>query len=183
MSLFTANDAIGVLGLAAFNYAQFGHAPVSQVWYNKQRPAWAPPGWVFPLAWFLLYAMTTVAGYYFLHMVPSDSWQLTAGFTLYTIHMVANKLWSVFFWPSNDGSKRGPLIALLILVLIMLPTGLAFLIVAGIDNFPLYQVPVALFSVYMAWLVYATFLNAYWVMHKIPTTTTTNGYKRFDNDE
>lgn len=160
MAIFSGTDAIAVLGLAAFNYVQFARSPMNARWYESGKPRWGPPSWLFPLAWFLLYAMTTVAGYYFFKMVPDDSWQLVAGFTLYAVHMVANKMWSVFFW---SGMKRGPLLALIILVAIMLPTGIAFVVIAGIDRFDLFAVPVTLFSIYMAWLLYATALNIHWV--------------------
>jgi len=172
MSIFNAQDALALLGLAAFNYMQFltprsdGN---SNSWYNNNRPAWGPAGWIFGPAWFLLYAMTTITGYYFLKMVPADSWQLIAGFTLYTVHMAANKLWSVFFW---GGTKSGPFYALLMLCLVMLPTGIAFIVIAAIDQFYLFAVPVALWAVYLAWLLYALTLNVYWVVCKLPTCTT-----------
>jgi benzodiazapine receptor len=166
MAIFSANDALGLLGLAAFNYFQLHQAPDDRGWYEKKKPSWGPPGWAYGVIWGLLYAMTTVVGYYFFKMVPADSWQLIAGFALYTTHMAANKLWSVFFW--SPTSKQGPLIAALILGCIMLPTGIAFLVIAALDGFYLFAVPVSLWSVYMAWLLYALALNVYWVYKRIP---------------
>lgn len=164
MPVFSADDALGALGLVAFNYFQLAQAPTSHEWYTRRKPSWGPPAWAFGPAWFLLYAMTTLAGYYFIKMVPADSWQLIAGFTLYTTHMAANKCWSIFFW---NGTKNGPLAALLILLLLMLPTAIAFLVIAALDGFYLFAVPVALWAVYLAWLLYALALNAYWVL-KVP---------------
>lgn len=163
MTIFSSLDALSILGLAAFNYVQFATSNGFR-WYNSQRPSWAPPGWIFPIVWFLLYSMTTISGYYFIKSAPADSWELITGFTLYFVHMVTNKLWSVFFW-----SSQSPLIALFILIFIMLPTGIAFIVVVAVNGSYLFEIPVVLFSVYMGWLFYATALNVYWVTNKLAT--------------
>jgi tryptophan-rich sensory protein len=171
MTIFGADDALGLLGLAAFNYFQLRQTPDDDRWYKNKRPPWGPPSWLYGGIWSLLYAMTTVAGYYFIKMVPADSWQLIAGFTLYTVHMAANKLWSVFFWAPR--MRSGPLVAALVLGLIMIPTAIGFLVIAAFDGFYLFAVPVVLWSIYLVWLLYALALNIYWVQHAHPTGSLT----------
>lgn len=123
----------------------------------KRRPSFAPPAWIFPLVWTILYAMLTVAIFFFTKYTPTDSWQLITGTVVFVIHIFVNKWWGVVFW---DWKRPG--VALFLLVGIMLPTIVFFLVLCCL-NTEFFYVPVIMCGIYIVWLLFATVLNVYYV--------------------
>lgn len=128
-------------------------------WYTKKKQSWMPPGWVFPIAWTLLYSALVIMMFYFTLNTPADSWQIITGLVLFLVNIYFNKEWSVAFW-----DRQNPSAAFYILFLGMLPTSLAlyFPFILG-NTVGLYYVPVIMVTLYNAWCVYALVLNYYWI--------------------
>ena len=166
-ALFGFNDAWPVVAWAVFTFFQISSYSNTRgrAWYDRHRPSWGPPGWMFPIIWFILYAACTVAIYYFTKNAAPDSWNIILGVVMYIVHMLANKFWSVLFFDMND-----PESAVNVLVFVMIPTGVALLISFIIDQTGIYWVPVMLLSIYLAWLVFlAAPLNVHWVNKRLGT--------------
>lgn len=159
--MFGFNECYIAVAWAALVFWQWTAytAASDKTWYTSKRRSWMPPSWVFPVAWTLLYTALTVMMYMFTRDTLADSWQLQMGFALFLVHIAGNKEWSVAFW-----DRKSPSQALVILLVIMLPTSLSLYFPFIIDNqTELYYVPVIMVTIYNAWLLYASVLNYYWM--------------------
>ena len=59
------------------------------------KPPLSPPGWLFPIAWSILYILMGIASYLVLHADKGD----TAGaFRLYGAQLAVNFLWPILFF-------------------------------------------------------------------------------------
>ena len=166
-AIFGFNEATAAVSWAIFTFWQFSSytsSGKSRRWYDNNKPDWAPPGWVFPGVWFILYAACTTAIFYFTQNVQPDSWNIILGVIMYILHMLANKYWSVLFWDMND-----PESAVNVLVFVMLPTGAALMVAFIVNQSGIFWVPVMLLSIYIAWLLYAAALNVHWVNKRLRT--------------
>lgn len=110
------------------------------------RPPIAPPGWVFPVAWGLLYALMGTAAY----LVYLNAHDLrTAALKLYLLQLFVNFLWSPVFF----GAKQlipAAVIAGVLLVTVTLTT-VAF--------FRVSETAGALMLPYLCWSAYALYLS------------------------
>jgi translocator protein len=111
------------------------------------RPAWAPPSWLFGVAWTVLYAvMAVAAALVVLREGWAASWEFLA---LYTLQLSSNAMWSWFFFGARDGAASQA-VALVLLVLVSLLTVVAWRArrLAG-----------ALFLPYVLWVFFAVLLT------------------------
>ncbi|MBR3630619.1 MAG: tryptophan-rich sensory protein, partial [Oscillospiraceae bacterium] len=84
---------------------------------SLQRPPLAPPGWVFPVAWVILYALMGISAYLVSCEENSGS---SAALKLYWLQLAVNFLWSpVFFRFRSLGGATAVIIVLLLLVMAM----------------------------------------------------------------
>ncbi len=115
-------------------------------WYQSlAKPPFNPPNWVFGPAWTLLYVLIGLAG--------ARTWMrgnLSVGMLIWAGQMVANFLWSPFFF----GLRMPPVALVVILALLAL-------IIAFIRNrWNADRIAALLFLPYLAWVSFATLLNA-----------------------
>jgi translocator protein len=128
--------------LAALTGAMFMPGP----WYKTLRkPAWTPPNWVFGPAWTILYVLIAVAGW---RVYRVAGWHLAIG--LWVAQLVLNAAWSWLMF----GLRR---IDLALLDVIALWVMVAAFIAAA---WPIDQGAALLFAPYLAWVTFATALNA-----------------------
>ncbi len=120
-------------------------------WYAElNRAPWTPPNLAFPIVWSILYVCIAYAGY--LTAKNGDP----SLFALWFIQIGLNAAWSWVFFGQHWATLS--LIDITVLALVVL----AFIIrSASIKAWPL----VALMSPYLMWLLLATSLNAYIVIH------------------
>ena len=59
------------------------------------KPPFAPPGWLFPVVWTILFILMGVAAYL---VYISDSPQKTDALKLYLVHLFVNFSWSIIFF-------------------------------------------------------------------------------------
>jgi tryptophan-rich sensory protein len=115
-------------------------------WYEGlAKPSFNPPNWVFAPAWTILYFLIAIAGWlvwrHEIHGVPMVLWAL---------QLALNFLWSpVFFSAHRTG-------AALIVILLLLATIVLFMFFA----WPILPVAAVLFLPYLAWVAFASLLNA-----------------------
>ncbi|MCZ8178830.1 MAG: tryptophan-rich sensory protein [Rhizobium sp.] len=114
-------------------------------WYESLRkPSWTPPKWAFPVVWTVLYVMIGYAGWL---VWTVSGWSVAMA--LWSLQMVANALWSYFFF----GLRRMDL-ALVDVSVLWLSIALFILVTASVA--PLASI---LFVPYLAWVTAAAMLN------------------------
>ncbi len=113
-----------------------------------ERPALAPPGWVFGPVWLALYTAMGVAGWLVWSAAPSRARSRALGW--FAVQLVLNAAWTpVFFGVPSFGGGLVVIVALLAaIVATMIVMARASRLAAG------------LFAPYLAWVGFATYLNA-----------------------
>jgi len=98
MNSLPASDRLRVLPLfiaLCFAAAFIGAAFPPDAWYRElQRPAWAPPNWLFAPVWTTLYLMIAVAGWLLWRQV---GWRATAT-RLWALQLLLNAAWTPLFF-------------------------------------------------------------------------------------
>ena len=118
-------------------------------WYRElARPSWAPPGWVFGPVWLTLYTMMGVAAW-LVWRTPSTSAR-THALGWFAAQLALNAAWTPVFFGLR--SLGGGLVVILLLVGAIVATMRAFHRVA--------PRPAWLLAPYLAWVMFATALNA-----------------------
>ncbi len=123
-----------------------------QKYATMYKPPLAPPGWVFPVVWTVLYILMGIAAYL---VYVSDSDQKKTALTLYGVQLVANVLWSVIFFELD-----AYLLAFAWLLLLW------YLIFLTLKSF--YEInPTAgkLLIPYLLWVTFAGYLNLSIAIH------------------
>ena len=108
---------VGLLGwlLAAFAAGAVGavaSADAASFYAQLSKPSWAPPAWLFGPVWSALYALMGISAW----LVWRSPGSKGAALGLFGAQLVANALWSWFFFSWH----RGALAAVEVLVLLAL---------------------------------------------------------------
>jgi tryptophan-rich sensory protein len=112
------------------------------------RPAWAPPGWLFGPAWTVLYLLMAIAGWLVWRERGAGA-AIGGALALYVAQLVLNALWSWIFFAWRRGGWA--FVGAAALWLAVLATLLAFWRVRPLAG--------ALLVPYLAWVAYATALT------------------------
>lgn len=118
-------------------------------WYRElAKPALNPPGWVFGPVWTALYLLMGIALYlvWNRHHVPGAT--LAVG--VFAVQLLLNALWTPAFF-----GEESPLLGLLIIVPLV-----ALIAVTAKLFWRISTVAGALLLPYLAWVSFATYLNA-----------------------
>ena len=118
----------------------------TDVWYQAlEKSELNPPGYVFGIVWPILYILMTISAY----RTFTDTGRM------FVIQLIFNTAWSWMFF-----SFHMPLLALLnIWLLIYLNASIAF------KMFKIDRVSAILYSPYVLWLVFASYLNLFIVLN------------------
>lgn len=115
-------------------------------WYaSLNKPAFNPPGWIFGPVWTLLYILIAIAGW--------RTWMRTntdGAMSIWWVQLGLNFLWSPLFF-----GLEMPGVALVV-ILAMLVTIILFIRKTWEPD----RVSATLFLPYLAWVAFATLLNA-----------------------
>ena len=68
-----------------------------EVFQMLNKPAFAPPGWLFPVVWTILYVLMGIASYLVLES-NADKTEILEGMILYGYQLVVNFFWPIFFF-------------------------------------------------------------------------------------
>lgn len=120
------------------------------------RPPLAPPGWLFPVVWTILYILMGYSSY-LIQISNVDKDQKSNALMLYNYQLIVNFLWPIFFF--NFGWY---LFSLLWLVLLW------FLVFLMIRSFYKISKKAAYLNIpYLIWLTFAAYLNAgIWLLNR-----------------
>jgi tryptophan-rich sensory protein len=149
LSFFRLVLAVG-LCLAVGAVGSLATAPKIPTWYaGLTKPGWTPPDAVFPIAWTTLYVLMAVA-LWRLWQLHAPSPARRRAVLLWFAQLALNALWSpVFFGMEAPGA------ALVIVVVLWLAIAATIFACARIDRMAAW-----LLVPYLAWVSYATALNA-----------------------
>lgn len=110
------------------------------------QPPLAPPGWVFPVVWTILYTLMGISSYL---IYTSDSLYKKSALKAYAAQLIVNFLWTIIFF-----NLQAYFFAFLWLILLLV---LIVLMIAGfsrINKTAAYlQIP------YLLWVMFAGYLN------------------------
>jgi tryptophan-rich sensory protein len=142
-SVITLFVFVALVALAA----SFGALFPPGEWYESLRkPPLNPPNWVFGPVWTLLYLGIAAAAWRVWRAQPGFS----AALGLWIGQLLLNALWSLLFF----GLQR-PALALVDIVLL-----LVLVVATTVFFFVIDAIAGALFVPYLAWVAFATYLNA-----------------------
>ncbi len=110
---------------------------------NVDMPKYAPPSYIFPIVWTILYTALGFIAYLIYNDAPTNI-KLT-----FTVHMLINYAWTFVFFNLGLYSYAMLMIIVMILTLLYIKPWLA-----DKSNLAKY-----LSYIYLAWLLYALFLN------------------------
>ena len=111
-----------------------------------EQPPLSPPGWVFPVAWTLLYALMGIAAY---RVYSSGAKNRAGALALYGAQLFVNFLWPIVFFRFE--SIGGALALLILLFVLVLLTAVRF--------FQIDRAAGLLLLPYLLWLSFALYLN------------------------
>lgn len=127
-----------------------------EVFALVEKPPLAPPAWLFPAVWTILYILMGISSYIILTS-NADQEEINKAIKLYAYQLVVNFLWPTFFF--NFGWYFFSflwLIFLWILVFLMIRSFYEINKVAAYLNIP-----------YLVWLTFAGYLNAgIWLLNR-----------------
>lgn len=132
----------GVGGLASFLIRNN-----TDIYETLQRPAFAPPGWVFPVVWAVLYTLMGISAYLIFRAFPSAS-RLNA-LTSYLVTLIINFAWPLIFF--NAQAWWGAFFWLLLLIVSLVVQLVLYWRVR--PSAALLQIP------YLLWISFAAVLN------------------------
>ena len=127
-----------------------------ELFQSIDKPPLAPPGWLFPVVWTILYVLMGISSYLILQS-GEEREEIRKALTIYGYQLVANFLWPTFFF--NFGWYFFSflwLVLLWVLVLIMILRFKDINKLAAYMNIP-----------YLVWLTFAGYLNlGIWILNR-----------------
>ncbi len=126
----------------------------SNLWYmDLVKSGLTPPGWVFSVAWTILYALLGVALYLIIRATRNTKNKMRA-YALFGAQMLLNACWSLVFF-----GLHFPAFGLIILMFLFIVSALMARVFDGIDRRAAYLV-----IPYLLWMMFAFYMNAFIVM-------------------
>lgn len=142
-----------ILGFFSGSYS--GEAKLD--WYRAlDKPPGTPPDWVFPVAWTILYAMMGLSLALLLAAPPVFKEKFKA-LLFFGVQLALNLAWTPVFFGAH--------LMLPALVIILALLAAIFLTIRA--AFPLSKPAALLLLPYLAWVAYATYLNAGFVVKNL----------------
>lgn len=137
---------ISILIPLAFGLIGFFLVGKPEIYNTLVKPAFAPPGWVFPVVWNILYVLMGISFYI---VYNSKNIYRTKAIIVYFIQLVVNALWSLLFFRLELYLVS----ALWIVLLIALVSYMIYLFTKINKKAGYLQIP------YLLWLIFACVLN------------------------
>lgn len=111
------------------------------------QPPLSPPAWLFPIAWTILYVLMGLA---LMLIISSYHEYRSSALILFATQLVMNFLWSPAFFVDRDYVKA------IVILLIMLTATVILTVIAWRIN----KAASIMLMPYIAWMLFATYLNA-----------------------
>lgn len=127
----------------------------SNSYENFNKPAFSPPGWIFPVVWTILFLLMAIAAYR-IWMKGKSGEDVKKALILYGIQLFLNFLWSIIFF-------RFRLYAIAFLELLLL---LVFILLTTFEFYRIDKPAAYLMIPYIVWVSFAGVLNyAIWMLN------------------
>ncbi len=144
-----------VCAVVVFAAAGYASSFTPGPWYRTlQSPVGTPPNWVFPPVWSVLYALLAISFWWFWEQAdakpPTSRQVFRLGAAVFVVQLIANALWSQFFFGWHW-------IGLALIHIGFLWLSILAMMLIFRRNSPL---AANLLLPYLAWVGYATYLNA-----------------------
>lgn len=125
---------------------------------SLEKPFFAPPSIVFPIAWTILYILMGIASYK-VYIKKYQSVDVSSAIFVYEIQLLLNILWPIIFFSFRLYGLA--FIELFILFIFVILTTVRFYKKSGIKT-------ALLLAPYILWLIYAGVLNFYiWMLNEM----------------
>lgn len=122
----------------------------ADVWYNAlEKSVLTPDGWVFGVAWTILYLLLGIALYLIIRARPMRNDSKTPAYMLFVAQMALNALWSYMFFGLH--MVLGGLIVLVALIFVSVWMMRTF--------YPISRPASYLVWPYIIWMLFALYLN------------------------
>ncbi len=119
------------------------------VYENITKPALAPPGWIFPVVWGILYTVMGISLAMVLNKGKDDGEYVLPAVRIYAFQLAVNFFWSIIFF-----NLRAFLLSFVWLILLWV------LVAAMIFKFYSVSKPAAYINIpYFLWVTFAAYLN------------------------
>ncbi len=115
------------------------------IYKNLEQPPFAPPSWLFPVAWTILYILMGIAAY----LVFQEKPQGKTALALYFVQLAVNFIWPLIFF-----NRQAYLFAFAVLVILWL-----LVLVTTVLFFRISRPAGWLMLPYLLWLTFAGYLN------------------------
>ena len=117
-----------------------------EIYTELIKPPLAPPGWVFPAVWFILYILMGIAA--------ADIWESSSpdkdtALTVYAVQLAVNFLWPIFYFVFD--ARLLSFIWIIFLIILVFLTIKQFSAISPKSGWLLLP--------YFAWLLFAAYLN------------------------
>jgi len=127
-----------------------------EVFVYVEKPPLAPPAWLFPVVWTILYTLMGISSYIILTSDASRE-EINSAIKLYAYQLVVNFLWPTFFF-----NFKWYLFSFLWLILLWI---LVFLMIRKF--YDISKLAAYLNVPYVVWLTFAGYLNAgIWLLNR-----------------
>lgn len=124
--------------------------PEIPTWYAAlTKPSWTPPPLAFPVVWTALYSLMGISFWRLWESEPGSQVRSRA-MVLFLVQLALNAAWSPAFFGWHD-----PLSALVIIAALLPTIGATIVFASRVD-----QVAAWLLAPYLAWVAYASTINA-----------------------
>jgi len=138
---------VPLIVLLGFASGWLSNSGYGNPWFDSLRkPAFIPPGWLFPIAWTALYILMGIAVG---QVIASRTRTRRLALHVFTIQLVLNLLWSPIFFGLHQAD-----IALVTIVVLTIFVAITILLFWGIR-----RSAALLLLPYLAWLLFAAALN------------------------
>lgn len=130
------------------------------VYETMARPKLAPPGWLFPVVWTILYVLMGFASY---HIFTSDAApeKKRTALLFYMLQLIMNMFWSTLFF-----TYRRYMISLIWLLIMW-----ALILICVIRFFKIRKAAGLMMGVLFLWTTFAAYLNLmYYILSITPMT-------------
>lgn len=136
--------SLGIGGLSAFFTMNS-----MDIYQNINRPKLAPPGYIFPIVWTILYVLMGISSY-LIHR--SNHKNKETALIIYYFQLLINFSWPIFFF-----NYRNFLLALAILFILNILVIILIKVTYSINHLASY-----LLIPYLIWILFALYLN-FWI--------------------
>lgn len=138
---------LAVTYAVAFMGSIFTSSGIESGWYDAVRPSLAPPNWVFPVVWNVLFFLIACSLY--LAWKESNDIEKNNIVVIFGVNFLANILWSFFYFGLGN-----PLLGLIDLIVILFSIIVMIVITRRISRASSY-----LLWPYLIWVAFAGVLN------------------------